>query len=59
LNWIEQIVMALLRWLTGLAREDKTSQDAKPQPELKKRLLDRIDAHEQRVRDAGDSGAKR
>jgi len=51
--------MALLRWLTGLAREDKTSQDAKPQPELKKRLLDRIDAHEQRVRDAGDSGAKR
>jgi hypothetical protein len=32
-NWIGQIVTALLRWLQGLAERDKTIQDAKtPKP---------------------------
>jgi len=40
---IEQIVTAILKWLTGLAKTEPTSEDAKPDPELKQKLLDRID----------------
>lgn len=29
MNWIGQIVTALLRWLQGLAERDKTVEDAK------------------------------
>jgi len=42
-NVIEQIVTALLKWLTGLAKTEPTAEDAKQDPELKAKLLDRID----------------
>lgn len=51
--WLEGIVSAILKWLEGLARKDTQSEDAKPQQELKRRLLDRIDQHE-RMRDKGN-----
>ena len=43
MNVIEQIITALLKWLTGLAKTQPTAEDAKPDPELKQKLLDRID----------------
>ena len=43
MNVIEQIVTALLKWLTGLAKTEPTAEDAKQDPELKAKLLDRID----------------
>lgn len=43
MNFIEQIVTALLKWLTGLAKTQPTAEDAKPDAELKQKLLDRID----------------
>ena len=43
MNLIEQIVTAILKWLTGLAKTQPTAEDAKPDPELKQKLLDRID----------------
>lgn len=42
MNFIEQIITALLKWLTGLAKTPPTLEDAKQDPELKKKLLDRI-----------------
>jgi len=42
-NIIEQIITALLKWLTGLAKTPPTAEDAKQDPELKAKLLDRID----------------
>ena len=42
MNWIEQIVTALLKWATGLARQETTSIDAKPDPELRKSLLSKL-----------------
>lgn len=43
MNVIEQIVTAILKWLTGLAKIQPIAEDAKPDPELKQKLLDRID----------------
>ena len=43
MNVIEQIVTALLKWLTGLTKTPPTVEDAKPDKELKEKLLDRID----------------
>jgi len=43
MNFIEQIVTAILKWLTGLAKTEPTAEDAKPDTELKQKLLDRID----------------
>lgn len=43
MNVIEQIVAAILKWLTGLAKTEPTAEDAKPDKELKQKLLDRID----------------
>ena len=43
MNLIEQIVTAIFKWLTGLAKTQPTAEDAKPDPELKQKLLDRID----------------
>jgi hypothetical protein len=43
MNVIEQIVTAILKWLTGLANTQPTAEDAKPDPQLKQKLLDRID----------------
>lgn len=59
MNWIEQLLRAVLHWLTQLAREDKTAQDAQPQDQLRDELRDRIDAHERGLRDPGDSGPER
>ena len=42
MNFIEQIVTALLKWLTGFVQTPPTIEDAKRDPELKKKLLDRI-----------------
>jgi len=41
-NIVEQIITALLKWLTGLAKTPPTVEDAKPDKELKEKLLDRI-----------------
>ena len=50
MNWLEQIVSAILKWFTSFVQSDKTSQDAKPQEDLKKALRDRIDDNERRMR---------
>jgi hypothetical protein len=50
MNWIEQIVSAILKWFTSLVQSDKISQDAKPQEDLKQALHDRINDHERGVR---------
>lgn len=42
MNFIEQIVTALLKWLTGFVQKPPTVEDAKSDPDLKKKLLDRI-----------------
>ena len=42
MNVIEQIVTAILKWLTSLAKTQPTAEDAKPDPDLKQKLLDRI-----------------
>jgi len=41
-NFIEQIVTALLKWLTSFVQKPPTVEDAKRDPELKKKLLDCI-----------------
>jgi len=41
-NIVEQVITALLKWLTGLAKTPPTVEDAKPDKELKEKLLDRI-----------------
>jgi hypothetical protein len=41
-NFIEQIITALLKWLTGFVQTPPTVEDAKRDPDLKKKLLDRI-----------------
>jgi len=41
-NFIEQIVTALLKWLTNFVQKPPTVEDAKRDPNLKKKLLDRI-----------------
>lgn len=56
---IGEIVLAVLRFIEALLRKDTTSEDAKRDPGLRDKLLDRIKRHEQRVRDSGDTGAKR
>ncbi len=43
MNIIEQIVTAVLKWLTDLVKTPPTVEDAKPDKELKEKLLDRID----------------
>ena len=43
MNIVEQIITALLKWLTGLAKTPHTVEDAKPDKELRQNLLDRID----------------
>ena len=42
MNIVEQIITAILKWLTGLAKTPPTAEDAKQDPELKDKLLDRI-----------------
>lgn len=54
---IEQVVLAILKFLEQLLRKDTTSEDAKRDPGLRNKLLDRIRQHEQRVRNPSDPGA--
>lgn len=56
---IEQIVLALLKFLEHLLRKDTTSEDAKRDPGLRNKLLDRIRQHEQRMRDKSGAGPQR
>ncbi len=56
---IEQVVLAVLKFIEYLLRKDRTSEDAKRDPGLRDKLLDRICQHEQRLRDSGDTGPKR
>jgi hypothetical protein len=56
---IEQLVLAVLKFIEYLLAKDRTSEDAKRDPGLRDKLLDRIRQHEQRVRDSGDIGPKR
>ena len=53
MNWVEQLVKAVLDWLTKLAKTDQTSEDSKPNDALKNSLLDRISESE-RLRESGD-----
>jgi hypothetical protein len=56
---IEQLILAVLKFIEYLLTKDRTTEDAKRDPSLRDKLLDRIRQHEQRMRDAGDTGAKR
>jgi len=56
---IEQLILAVLKFIEYLLRKDRTSEDAKRDPGLRDKLLDRIRKHEQRLRDSGDTGPKR
>ena len=53
MNWVEQVIKAVLEWLTKLAKTDQTSEDSKPNDALKNSLLDRITESE-RLRESGD-----
>lgn len=53
---IEQVVLAILKFIELLLRKDTTSEDAKRDPGLRDKLLDRIRKHEQRMRNPGDPG---
>jgi len=53
MNWVEQVIKAVLEWLTKLAKTDQTSEDSKPNDALKNHLLDRISESE-RLRESGD-----
>lgn len=54
---IEQVVLAILKFIELLLRKDTTSEDGKRDPGLRDKLLDRIRKHEHRMRDKGGAGA--
>ena len=56
---IEQVVLAILKFIELLLRKDTTSEDAKRDPGLRDKLRDRIRQHEQRLRDKGGAGPER
>lgn len=56
---IGEIVLAVLKFIESLLRKDTTSEDAKRDPGLRDKLLDRIRKHEQRMRDKSDPSAQR
>ena len=56
---IEQIVLAILKFIEQLLRKDTTSEDSKRDTALRDKLRDRIAQYERRVRDKSDSGANR
>jgi hypothetical protein len=58
MNWVEQLVKAVLEWLTKLAKRDTISEDSKPNDALKNSLLDRI-AESDRLRESSDICAPR
>ena len=53
MNWVEQLVKAVLDWLTKLTKTDTISEDSKPNDALKNSLLDRI-SESDRLRESGD-----
>ena len=53
MNWVEQLIRAVLDWLTKLTKTDTISEDSKPNDALKNSLLDRISESE-RVRESSD-----
>ena len=53
MNWVEQLVKAVLDWLTRLAKRDTISEDSKPDDSFKNSLLDRI-SESDRLRESGD-----
>jgi hypothetical protein len=53
MNWVEQVIKAVLEWLTRLAKTDVISEDSKPNDALKNHLLDRI-AESERLRESSD-----
>ncbi len=53
MTWVEQVVKAVLEWLTRLAKTDVVSEDSKPNDALKNHLLDRI-AESERLRESRD-----
>lgn len=59
MNIIEQIVSAILKWLVWLAKTPYTAEDAKPDPELKKKLLDRIADSDRKLLNKSGDGAPR
>ena len=68
MNFLSDLIMKILRWLHELAQSDVKSEDAKKDDDLKKHLLDRIDAHERELcvesdlraqRTAGEAGGER
>jgi hypothetical protein len=56
---IEQVVLAVLKFIESLLRKDTTGEDGKRNPGLRDKLLDRIRQHEQRVLDKSRPGAQR
>lgn len=54
---IEQIVLAILKFIEQLLRKDTTSEDSKRDPGLRDKLRDRIAQHEQRMRDKSNTGS--
>jgi hypothetical protein len=56
---IEQVVLAVLKFIESLLRKDQTGEDGKRNPGLRDKLLDRIRQHEQRVLDKSRPGAQR
>ena len=59
MNWVEQIVTAILKFLRDVASTDKTSEDAMRDQDLRESLRGRIDDHERGVREPGDHGPSR
>lgn len=59
MNFLSNLVIKILRWLYELAQSDVKSEDAKKDDDLKKHLLNRIDAHERKLRIESDLRAKR
>lgn len=51
MTWLKQLILAVLEWLTGLAREDKKAADADKTPdELKSKWRDRIMEMERKIK---------
>lgn len=59
MNFLSDLILKILRWLYELAQSDIHSEDAKKDYALKKYLLDRIDAHERKLRVESDLRAQR
>lgn len=59
MNFLSNLIIKILRWLYELAQSDVKSEDAKKDDDLKKHLLNRIDAHERKLRIESNLRAQR